>query len=205
MVKAYNKTAILVCAKVPGYGSAKSRIAAVAGEAYAEIIYNHLLYETAALVRPYPCHVAFTGSSQPEKLTAVFNSAISFFAQTGNSLGDRLRNAFTCLFYDLHYDYAVAIGVDCPYLRQRHLAVAIRRLKSGIDVVIGPATDGGYYLIGCNHDALSVFSATQWSMSGLLAETMSIVRFNNLSHYLLEKLSDIDFLEDYLIWKKSQS
>lgn len=192
----------MIFAKVPDAGTAKSRIAATYGPVKASGIYYELLYATAESVQGIPYHVAYTGSDNPGSLRLIFQQALSFFSQEGETLGDRLKNAFLSLFNE-GYKHICAIGADCPYLSGKNISESYGLLEQGVDVVIGPAEDGGYYLIGCNRRGLPVFSARQWGSSALFKETMDIIVSNNLSHSILKPLNDIDYMEDYRVWKES--
>jgi rSAM/selenodomain-associated transferase 1 len=194
-------SALIVFAKAPGKGIAKSRIAATEGAHAAAAIYEELLSATAALCEAMAYHVAFTGSDDPGALRDYFPDAESFFPQTGASLGDRLRNAFLRLFARGHAA-AVAIGCDCPAMRPSDLRISLEKLASSADVVIGPAHDGGYYLIGARQHALCVFDATSWGTSELFTETMSIIETKCLRVHTLQSRGDIDYITDYRRWKQ---
>ena len=155
---------LIVFAKAPIPGFAKSRIAARSGTERADLIYRELLAATARSVSDFCHHVAFTGSDEPAELQEFFPLARSFFGQDGATLGERLHHAFS-LMYGQNAAAAIAIGCDCPYLTGDHFRLAIHRLQEDAEVVIAPATDGGYTLIGCRPSALPVFSARQWGKS----------------------------------------
>jgi uncharacterized protein len=192
---------LIVFAKAPIPGFAKSRIAVRSGSGQADLIYRELLAATARAVSEFCHHVAFTGSDEPAELLEFFPLARSFFDQSGATLGERLQHAFS-LMYRQNAAAAIAIGCDCPYLTGDHFRLAIRRLQEGAEVVIAPATDGGYTLIGCRPLALPVFKARLWGKSGLFSETMAIIHRKGYRFSLLPELPDIDTLDDYENWKK---
>lgn len=196
-----NNNTIVLFAKTPESGTAKSRIAETEGDSRALEIYYELLEATARTVSGLPYHVAYTGSSNPQSLKAIFTEATSFFSQTGKGLGVKLRNAFEYLFVK-GYKNICALGTDCPYLTTKEIEDSFKALNEGKNAVIGPTYDGGYYLIGCTPKGMKVFSATQWSKSGLFMETMNIIKEHSLSYYSLKKLHDIDYIEDYNKWKQ---
>lgn len=193
---------IVIFAKVPGMGTAKSRIAATHGPEKAAEIYDELLAVTAENVKGLPYHVAFTDNDNYDTLKNIFSGAISFFSQNGTTLGVRLHNAFIHLF-NKGYVYICAIGTDCPALTNADLKNSLAILEKGSDTVIGPAKDGGYYLVGCNKRGTEIFSAKKWSSPDLLEETMDIIKSKSLTTHLLNSLTDIDYMEDYLSWKES--
>lgn len=191
---------LIVFAKTPIPGFAKSRIAARAGTEQADLIYLELLAATSRSVSGFWHHVAFTGTDEPAELQEFFPLARSFFRQTGATLGERLHHAFS-LMYGQKAAAAIAIGCDCPYLTRDQFRLAIHRLQEGAEVVIAPAADGGHTLIGCRPRALPVFSARQWGKAGLYSETLVIIRRNGYRFSLLPELPDIDTLDDYENWK----
>jgi rSAM/selenodomain-associated transferase 1 len=192
--------AVVVFAKVPGLGIAKSRIAAACGRSVAEKIYLELLSETVRAVGCLPHHVAFTGQEDPGRLRDLFPNAGSFFPQHGATLGDRLTNACRQLFET--QTHLCAIGCDCPSLQNIDIETAFTALEADADVVIGQAYDGGYYLAGCAPHSIAVFSATGWSTHKLFEETMEIIRRNGYRYRLLPRYADIDTIADYLTWKR---
>ncbi len=191
---------LIIFAKVPLPGFAKTRIAAACGIRTADRIYRELLEATALAVSGFLYHVAFTGDISAGKLGHVFSAAQSFFPQSSGTLGERLDNAFRHMYEVQHAEAAIAIGCDCPYLSQGHFMQAISLLQAGAEVVIAPALDGGYTLIGCRPRALPVFQAQSWGKAELFRETMAIIERHGYSLELLPAFPDIDTLEDYMQW-----
>jgi len=119
--------------------------------------------------------------------------------QGEGDLGDRIRSAFGDAFSAGKRKVAV-IGSDCPRLTSAHLRDALRRLD-GVDVVIGPAEDGGYYLIALRKETAKrsvpfLFSNVPWSTSEVLDATIELAEKHDLSYVLLEPLPDVDRPED---------
>lgn len=198
-----NSSAVLVFAKVPGLGIAKSRIAATEGTVKAAEIYQELLLVTAEQVHDVPHAVAYTGSDTPGALNSIFSSAFEFIPQRGQDLGHRLRNAFEDL-YIRGTRSVIAVGCDCPIMRPFDITSAVRSLESGYDVVLGPSEDGGYYLAGCTRHAVAIFSALSWGSARLLRETYDIIERNGFRSKELRTLYDIDTMEDYTRWKQNE-
>jgi rSAM/selenodomain-associated transferase 1 len=117
------------------------------------------------------------------------------FVQDGQDLGERMAHAFARSF-ESGMDKVVLIGTDCPTLQSHHLHEAFEALTHS-DLVLGPATDGGYYLIGmkCRSDYL--FEGITWSTSQVLSETLNVASQNGLTNTLLQELNDIDTQEDW--------
>lgn len=118
--------------------------------------------------------------------------------QVEGDLGKRLRHSFTELFLaragEKNAAFAVAIGSDLPQLEPRRIERAFEVLAGGADVVLGPARDGGYYLIGLRADALRVplFEEVAWSTDAVLTQTLARCRAAGLEVALLPEEEDID-------------
>ena len=119
--------------------------------------------------------------------------------QRGEDLGERMQNAFDLVLNEPLIERAVIIGSDCPQISAQHITKAFVALETH-EVVIGPAQDGGYYLLGMKHVQAPLFQNKPWSSSQLLTET--IEELNNLKKtvYFLPLLSDLDEEKDlYLL------
>jgi rSAM/selenodomain-associated transferase 1 len=119
--------------------------------------------------------------------------------QVGNNLGERMSQAFESTF-KLH-DQIILIGSDCPYLKNDHLLAALTALRN-VDCVIGPAKDGGYYLLGLRTMIPELFIDKNWSSQTVLAETLNTLNALDHSYQLIETLEDIDTIAD---WKRYQN
>jgi len=116
------------------------------------------------------------------------------FQQKGEGLGDRLSQAFQSNF-DEKYKSVVVIGSDCPQITHEVLLEAFEKLKTS-DVVLGPAEDGGYYLLGMNKFYPNLFENKNWSTDSVFADTILDVERQKLSYALLPTFTDIDVIED---------
>ena len=119
--------------------------------------------------------------------------------QGEGDLGDRIRLAFSDAFARGER-HIVVVGSDCPRLTSAHLRDALARLVDA-DVVLGPATDGGYYLVALRRESAKrsvpvLFSDVPWSTAQVLARTLEIAERHDLSVALLEPLPDVDRPED---------
>ena len=107
-----------------------------------------------------------------------------------------MLNAFSDAFA-AHATRVVIIGSDCLAIKPDHLEQAFRALDTH-DVVIGPATDGGYYLLGMNQLHSFLFQNKPWSQPELLNQTINDLQQKSLTYTLLEPLTDIDEWDDYV-------
>ena len=116
--------------------------------------------------------------------------------QQGNDLGQRMEKAFSLALE--RYDKAIIIGSDCVELNPQILEEAFRQLDH-FPFVIGPAHDGGYYLLGMNGFNPELFENIAWSTEKVLAQTIEKIEAMDEKYFLLPGLSDIDVAED---WEK---
>ena len=193
-------SAVVIFAKAPSSGTAKSRIAAQAGRERADAIYRELLQITDQRVGNHTHYVAYHGIGGESDLEQVFSRALGFLPQHGETLGLRVKNALNEV-KALGHGALCAIGTDYPEITSEDFDTAFSHLDQGMDVVIGPAEDGGYYLIAVRDPDCGVFSVSGWGTDTLLRETLSLVHSAGLSLSLLKKRSDIDTMEDYKNWK----
>ena len=137
---------------------------------------------------------------------------LTYRQQANGSLGNRLWYGFQKSFATRQAlpSRAIAIGADCPDLSYRHIQQAFDALQKK-EIVLGPASDGGYYLIGLRQPSevstaqlRMLFQGIDWSTPQVFQQTMHKVQQLNLSSALLEPLSDIDRPEDLAIWERLQ-
>jgi rSAM/selenodomain-associated transferase 1 len=193
---------LLVFARLPELGSVKTRLAASVGDERALAVYEAMLADLLDAIGPSTPELeievlwAPTSSANGERLRHAFRDhAVAI--QTGATLGDRLSIAFSERFFFHQTQKVIAIGVDDPALPRELIEHAFSLLES-CEWVVGPATDGGYYLIGCR--ALSfgseIFNGISWSTSSVLAETLARISDAQQTVALLPMRSDIDTVED---------
>jgi rSAM/selenodomain-associated transferase 1 len=114
--------------------------------------------------------------------------------QKGDDLGEKMNNAFLDLKSN-GYDQVVIIGTDCLELTSEIINNAFTALNS-TDYVLGPANDGGYYLLGLTELVDELFLNKEWSNDKVFQTTIDVIQQQNKTVFLLEKLSDIDTFED---------
>ena len=193
---------LLVFARVPALGRVKSRLAAGVGQPAALAVYRELLAITnAAMVAagvPATVWLADTASAEPTPAEAREWAAHAARCQPEGDLGARMTAAFATAFAAGAARVAI-IGTDCPGLRASHLTQAFGALETA-DVVLGPATDGGYYLLGLRQPQPALFTNKAWSTDSVLADTLADVHRLGLRVALLPELRDVDNAEDLAAW-----
>ncbi len=116
--------------------------------------------------------------------------------QRGEEIGEIMDDALKSLF-DIGASEAVIAGADVPDLNKDIIEQAFKTIDQ-VDIVIGPATDGGYYLIGMKSPRPEMFRNISWSTNRVLKETVSVIEKLGLTYRTTVTLSDVDTMEDLL-------
>jgi rSAM/selenodomain-associated transferase 1 len=187
-----SKKALIIFTRNPELGKCKTRLAKTIGDESALEIYKHLLEHTAKLSEKVNAdkYVFYSENIKREDIwdASIFNKKL----QAGKDLGERMENAFTELL-DLGYEKALIIGSDLLDLSSNDVNDAFEYLNDN-DVVIGPAKDGGYYLLGMKNLHSEVFKNKTWGTAAVLENTLKDLKDSTI--YILKELTDIDTFED---------
>ena len=187
-------TALVIFVRNPVLGQVKTRLAKDIGDERACAIYLQLLEHTLQITRgiSFRKFIYYADEVSDYDLWSV--PGYTKRKQNGNDLGERMLNSFKELF-EQGFNRIIIIGSDCLQIQTEHLQEAVVLLESNA-AVIGPASDGGYYLLGLTKLYPDLFVNKPWSTDQVFAKT--IYDFNNLgiSYALLEELSDIDDITD---------
>ena len=127
---------------------------------------------------------------------------IFYHAQIGEDLGNRMQGAFEDGFKN-KIEKIIIIGTDCPDLSPHLIEETFWALNSQ-DVVLGPARDGGYYLIGLSQSFPMLFNHIDWGSDRVLAQTKKIIDQEKLTVYDLPVLTDVDRPDDLYIWQSKK-
>lgn len=194
---------LLVFARVPALGRVKSRLAAGVGEPAALAIYHELLAITNAAVvaAGVPATVWLADTTGPEPTAAETREWTTHHAkcQPEGDLGARMAAAFAAAF-EAGAGRVAIIGTDCPGLRDTHLNQAFALLETN-DLVLGPATDGGYYLLGLHQPRPELFQNKAWSTESVLTDTLADAARLGLRVAFLPTLRDVDDAADLAAWR----
>ncbi|MEL7339772.1 MAG: TIGR04282 family arsenosugar biosynthesis glycosyltransferase [Bacteroidota bacterium] len=184
----------LIFVKHPVQGRVKTRLGATLGHNTAVAVYQELLRYTRGLTQELDADKAvWYGNDYPEE---DLWSEVGYerYPQTGSDLGSRMEEAFSWGF-GRGYRKIQIIGSDCAALTTEILARGFAILDQS-DFVIGPAEDGGYYLLGMNAPYYQVFKDKAWSTESVLPDTLRDLREGKKMLQFLPTLSDIDHEED---------
>ncbi|HLG60553.1 MAG TPA: TIGR04282 family arsenosugar biosynthesis glycosyltransferase [Ktedonosporobacter sp.] len=194
--------ALVIMARYPEKGKIKTRLARSIGEEGTLCLYQAFLTDLAWRFANWTCHLHWA-YTPPEadfnafvaSLATLDASSISSFAQEGPDLGARLYHAFR-FTQSRQFQRTILIGSDSPQISRTIITQAQEALDS-VDVVLGPAEDGGYYLIAMKepHD---LFSDIPMSTDAVLRMTLERAQRLGLSVHLLEPLFDVDELPELL-------
>lgn len=188
------KRALLIFVKNLIVGRVKTRLAATIGNTAALSVYRQLLIYTEKTVRDLSANKIVFYSVHPEGNDIWDINLYNKQAQTGIDLGERMQNAFSYAFEEGNNAIAI-IGSDCLELSAEIIENAFSNLRH-YDVVIGPAKDGGYYLLAIKQNHKELFRDIQWSTGEVLQKTIEACDKLKLRTYLLPELSDIDDEDD---------
>jgi hypothetical protein len=192
---------LLVFARLPEPGKVKTRLAADVGDERALAIYRSMIADILRSVGESTEQTEIEVVWAPTPTAGAAQLAIfdgyALSMQTGESLGDRLAMAFSERFFFHRTKKIIAIGVDDPLLPRELIDHAFALLDS-CDWVLGPATDGGYYLIGCRAASYDteVFMDVEWGSAAVLETTLAKIATTKSTVALLPPRLDIDTLED---------
>lgn len=178
-------------------GKVKTRLAKSLGNQKALHIYQQLVRFTRDITKAIAVEKQVWYSSFIEINDPVFKGDYLANIQCEGDLGERMKEAFSQAFSS-GAEQVIIIGSDCGELDERTIRLAFEALKTN-DVVIGPAIDGGYYLLGMNDFYPELFESIEWSTNSVYFQTRERMNQMQLSCFELPVLSDVDTAED---WEK---
>jgi len=187
------KTAVVVFAREPSAGQVKTRLAAAIGEVAASRVYGVLLERTLAVVAGAGVDLVVSFAEAPSPAWTG-DCAHRWEVQRGHDLGERMLDAFGRRFAE-GFDRVVIVGSDCPLLEMRHLTGAADALRD-TPVILGPATDGGYWLVAQRRPGVDLFTGIPWSSPDTLAATRQRLEGLGVAWLEIDALDDIDIEGD---------
>lgn len=192
---------LLVFLKAPRRGTVKTRLAADLGPDDALSAYRELVAVTLShLVALAPVELRFTPDDAGSEIAPWLRAGWGSAPQGNGDLGTRLARAFDEAFHAGH-QRVVVIGSDCPYVTDHDIRTAWEALAHH-EVVLGPAMDGGYWLLGLRSAQPDLFAEIEWSTANVLSQTLQRAKAAHLSVTLLRPLSDVDTATDWEAWRK---
>ena len=187
------KVCVVIFGREPVPGEVKSRLSAGVGAEPAARIYAVLLEHTLENAGASGGRVVLSLADVPRGTWAL-DLDVAVEVQRGRDLGDRMTDAFNRRFSEGE-ERVVVVGSDCPWFRAAHVARASAML-GGRDAVLGPATDGGYWLIAQRSPGLPIFARIPWSSPDTLEHTRRRIASLGGTWSEIEELADIDTADD---------
>jgi uncharacterized protein len=186
---------LLVFAKAPRPGGVKTRLGAALGTDLAADLYRAMAEGVLARTRAAPCvRSVFFAPREAEAEMAAWLPHETLVPQDGADLGARMAAAFAWAF-SVGATKVVLVGTDAPGLSDEHVRAALVVLDAH-DVVLGPALDGGYYLVALRRPAPALFDGVAWGTADVLAQTVARAEAAGLAVAPLAPLGDVDELAD---------
>lgn len=198
-----NQNALAIMLKVPEPGKVKTRLVPPLSYDDAAALYRCFLKDIFGKVsgfRDIDIYAAYTPPGMEEKLSSTVPGNIKLFPQEGFGLGERIYNVFKYLFAKGYKKVAV-IGSDSPDLPPEYIKEPFSLLDNTVDLVLGPAKDGGYYLVAMDKLLCAPFVNIPWSTGIVLRETIKRAEESALSYKLSSRWHDIDTPDDLSILK----
>lgn len=185
---------LIVFVKHPELGKVKTRLAATLGKEKALSIYKQLLEHTLSICKTVQADVQIFYTDD-----VIQDDIWNDFPKKQQKRGDLGTRMFHALSQN-EYEKKLIIGSDCFEINAEHIETAFQKLNE-TDAVIGPANDGGYYLLGLKEVPKEVFTDITWSSEKVLEQTIKKLNTLNKSHSLLPTLVDIDTESDLKQYK----
>lgn len=204
------RSSLIIFTRYPEPGKVKTRLVPALGEEGASDLHRRMAELTINIARQVDLpelriQVHYDGGD-PELMKGWLSADVDLRSQGEGDLGERMRRAFETAFSD-GMQKALIIGTDSPFITHQLLRLALFKLKTS-DMALGPAVDGGYYLIGIRKQAAAqalpgIVSGIPWGTGEVFGRTLRKAQELGLNVYQTEMLCDIDRPEDLPLWKEA--
>lgn len=200
------KKHLIIFTRYPQPGKTKTRLIPALGVEGATNLQRQMTEFTLSKVKKFQesaaisFEIRFTGGNL-QLMQNWLGTELNYLLQGEGDLGKRMENSFFSAF-NKGAQEVVIIGIDCPNLSAEVLAQAFEKINN-CDLLLGPAVDGGYYLIGLKRAIGELFINIDWGTAKVLQQTVDIAQQLNLSVGYLPTLADVDRPEDLPIWENS--
>jgi uncharacterized protein len=197
-IQNHQKKCVLLFVKYPEKGCVKTRLCTELDQQVVATLYQKFILDTLDTLKhlKLPFVICFSPKKEYKKLYDWLGETYQYIPQIGKDLGEKMSNAFQRSF-NQGYEQVILIGSDSPDLPVKIFVKAFDMLASN-DIVLGPASDGGYYLIGFQKSQFlsSVFKNISWSTPAVFKETEKKIRHAGKTMHLLPIWDDIDTMDD---------
>lgn len=199
------RESLIVFTRYPEPGKTKTRLIPVLGAEGAAELQRRMTLHTLTIAeqlmhcRPVSVEVHFEGANEG-LMREMFGANVRHIPQCKGDLGERMLRSFRRAFRR-GVRKTIIVGTDCPGISVKQIEQALDELEHG-QLILGPANDGGYYLIGLRKAIPQLFRDIPWGTGEVLKRTLEIAEDKMLWTALLEPLGDVDRPEDLPIWEK---
>ncbi|BAY84909.1 hypothetical protein NIES267_44070 [Calothrix parasitica NIES-267] len=200
------KKHLIIFTRYPEPGKTKTRLIPALGVEGAANLQRQMTEFTLSKVKKFQesaaisFEIRFAGGNL-QLMQNWLGTELNYLHQGEGDLGKRMENSFLSAL-NKGAQEVVIIGIDCPNLSAEVLTQAFEKIPN-CDLLLGPAVDGGYYLIGLKRTIGELFINIDWGTSKVLQQTVDIAQQLNLSVCYLPTLADVDRPEDLPIWENS--
>jgi hypothetical protein len=197
---------LIIFTRYPEPGSTKTRLIPALGPEGAAGLHRRMAERAVGFAKelsrrmPVLIEIAFEGGLRRD-MKNWLGPGLNFCKQPGGGLGERMHESFARAFGEGRQKVVLA-GTDCPGISADIFEKAFAALD-GHDLVLGPAEDGGYYLVGMKRPTPEIFDDMPWGTGDVLDRTLDAARRLGLSAALVDKLADVDRPEDLGAWKRA--
>jgi uncharacterized protein len=192
---------LIVFVKYPQPGHIKSRLAKDYDDDFAADLYRAFVLDILESVvnGDWQLRIYFDPPKREVEIKKLFGNDHEYRPQCGTDLGARMKSAFADCFYE-GFKSIVLIGSDFPDLPLKIIEDSFAALDSPSDAVIGPAADGGYYLIGFRYDTFlpAIFEGLTWSTASVFLETLKILQAYGRQTEIIQEWRDVDTSDDLI-------
>lgn len=190
------KRAVICFTRVPKPGVTKTRLLPILSGDQCAKLHTAFLQDLSAVYAQVQADlfVSYTKDPDWEMLKGIFSSAAGFFPQEGADLGEKMYNAIGYVLAH-GYDTVILTGADLPRMTSSHLESGFDAL-TGADIVLGPTSDGGYYLVGMKQPHRAIFENQRYGGATVLESTVAAGKSAGLNVALANLCDDVDTPED---------
>lgn len=193
--------ALILFTRIPEAGKTKTRLMPYFSGEECERLHTCFLKDISAVTRKVDADIlVFYTGGKPYALKKIFGLIVQYVEQEGETLGDRMYNAFNAVL-GAGYDQAVLIGTDVPTINADIIENAFCQIDDS-QIVMGPTTDGGYYLVGMNVPVKEVFGLKRYGDSSVFDATVRAAGNSGFRVAVTDELSDIDEATDVAVLRR---